>query len=901
VGHQNGAVCQSCRGVGVGLSLNDRILYWGKIYDPANIIYDKTIRRVKIAVNIALALIGVSGLILMGYLGYKDNFESYLSLKYWFTPSPEKLYFWLTLFVDLYLYYRLEQESSGKFDVLTKVYEEYSTPVDFLDWPTIWKLKKEKMLDVSVSFTEQSATAVMASWELAKIFGHAEVNRLHICGVLPQFNKSAVILGRLGVAFDQLKGKISRMLTKDHINRGGIPILSAEIQKTLLLSYMEAFDHGKKRVDLPEIMYALASPEKIGLQSTDLLEELLIDLSLNYQKMKNAVDWIRIQEELREGILRFRALSRYKPKNTLDRAMTATATPLLNEFSEDLTSRASYGALFPCIDREKEFENIFRIFEGSREGVLLIGPRGVGKTAIIEGLAQKMVTEDVPELLQDKRLVSLDLAKLLAGVNPAEAEQRMLAIASELIHSGNIVLVIENLSAVSGISSGSEGSLDLAEVLAQLLSRHQFHCLATATQDEYVKFIENGNLGSEFQVVKVDEMEINGAICVLEAKSGPIEYTNEIFFSYDAIEKAAMLSSRYIHDRYLPDKGIEILEQTAIKVRNERGKKQIATGDDVAAVISAMTNIPLTKVSENESHKLLNLEEKIHERMVGQEEAVKIVATSLRRARAELREGKRPIASLLFLGPTGVGKTELAKTVSEVYFNKEENMLRFDMSEYQDQASIARLIGVGKTPGQLTEKVRKQPFSLVLFDEVEKAHPDILNLFLQLMDDGRLTDAQGKTIDFTSTIIIMTSNAGAQSIQDQINGGKSIEQIKNNLINEELKVHFRPEFINRFDGVVVFTPLSMMDVLKIARLMVNKIIKRLDEKGIEFTVDDEAISELAELGYDPKFGARPLRRVIQERIDDVLAEHLLAGEIARRDKVILQVGGNLKIEKAEQL
>jgi ATP-dependent Clp protease ATP-binding subunit ClpC len=649
------------------------------------------------------------------------------------------------------------------------------------------------------------------------------------------------------------------------------------------------------------LVYALCSPENIGVKTPDEVEELFIDLSLNYQKMKNAVEWIRIQETLREGLHRFRYLSRYKPRTSMDRAMTATATPMLNEFSEDLTVKAGHGALFPCIGREKEFERIFRIFEGSREGVLLLGPRGVGKTAIIEGLAQRMVTEDVPDLLQDKRLVSLDLARLVAGADAAMAEERLLMIAGEVIRSGNIILVVENLSAVSGIASGGAGSLDLSEVLSQIISRHQFHCLATASAEDFSKFIEPRSLGAEFQPVKVEEMEMNDAICVLEAKSGPIEYENEVFFSYDAIEKTALLSSRYIHDRYLPEKGIEILEQSAIKVRDERGKKKIVTGEDVAAVISAMTSIPVTKVTENESQKLLNMEEKIHERMVGQDEAVKIVSASLRRARAELREGKRPIASLLFLGPTGVGKTELAKTVSEVYFNSEESMLRFDMSEYQEQSSIGRLLGQGSNPGQLTEQVRKKPFSMVLFDEVEKAHPDILNLFLQLMDDGRLTDAQGRTIDFTNTIVIMTSNAGAQAIQDQMNAGVAVEKIKNNLINEQLREHFRPEFLNRFDGIVVFKPLSMVEVIKIARLMVKKIAKRLDEKGIEFTADDEAIAELAEMGFDPKFGARPLRRVIQERIDDVLAEQLLGGNIERRDKVILQVGGKLKVEKAEMI
>jgi ATP-dependent Clp protease ATP-binding subunit ClpC len=454
---------------------------------------------------------------------------------------------------------------------------------------------------------------------------------------------------------------------------------------------------------------------------------------------------------------------------------------------------------------------------------------------------------------------------------------------------------------LSGITAGGESSLDLSEVFAQILSRHQFYCLGTTNTVDYSKAIEGRSLNASFQVIRIDELELNDAICVLEARSGPIEYQNQVYFSYDSIEKAAILSSRYIHDRYLPEKAIEIMEQAAIRVRQERGDKKIINAEDIAAVISEKTKIPVTKVTEKESQKLLNLEDKIHERMIEQDEAVKIVSSSLRRARAELRDGKRPIASLLFLGPTGVGKTELAKTVAEVYFNNEDNMIRLDMSEYQESQSINRLLGSGTTPGLLTEPVRKNPFALVLFDEVEKSHPDILNVFLQMMDDGRVTDSQGRVIDFTNTIIIMTSNAGAQFIQDGINNGTDLEEIKNKLINEELRQYFRPEFLNRFDGVVVFKPLTMMAVIKIARLMINKIVKKLEERGISFEASDEAIAELAELGFDPKFGARPLRRTIQEKVDDILANYLLQGQIDRRDKVILEPGGKLRIEKAEQI
>jgi len=456
-----------------------------------------------------------------------------------------------------------------------------------------------------------------------------------------------------------------------------------------------------------------------------------------------------------------------------------------------------------------------------------------------------------------------------------------------------------------GITAGQGAGLDLSEVLAQVLAKKVFYVVATTTPQEYTKAVEQTSVANVFQNIKVEEPEINEAIQVLEAKSGSIEYNNKVFFSYDSLDKAATLSARYMHEKYLPQKALEIIEQAAITVRKERGENQIVTGDDVAKFISKKTAIPVAKITEKEASKLLNLEEEIHGRIIGQDEAVKMVASSLRRARAELREGDRPIASLLFLGPTGVGKTELAKTVADIYFGSEENMVRLDMSEYQTPESIYRLIGaptsVSKQGGYLTEAVRRNPFTLLLVDEIEKAHPDVLNLFLQVMEDGRLTDNVGRTIDFTNLIIIMTSNAGTLYIQDEVAKGTPIEEIKINLINEELREYFRPEFLNRYDAIMVFKPLTEDNVFEIAKLMIAKVAKRLEEKGITFKASDESLRELAHKGYDPKFGARPLRRVIQQDVDDALASYLLTAEIGRRDIVTLEPGGKLSIEKAEEL
>jgi len=902
VGFREGSACATCHGFGTIMIFRGRVFYWGKYIDEMSAKYEKFEQRCRDALNLLLIFFGLSGLAVMIYYNYSDGFAAFFSLTYWLTRSGEKLYFWLTLLADLYLYYRLSLNASSEFLVMRRDFNhETSALHELVTWSSLAQIKKADLVDVSLTFTGEANSAVRAAWELAHHFEHSLVERVHFFGVLTQFDKSAIVLARLGINFEQFKQKISRYLTKSHISRQGNPLLSVDFHKMILSAYRLAFLNSQKKVELTDLVSALAEPTDFDLKKTDDVQELLIDSDLNYQKIKNVVSWIVIQTELRENLSRFRSRARYKPKSGIDRAMTAMATPILDRFSEDLTRQAKYGQFFPCLGREKEFEQIFRIMEASRDGVILIGNQGVGRTTILQGLAERMVSEDVPLTLKDKRLVSLNVSALLAGADAAEAEERLLIIADEVMRSGNIILTVENIHSLTGITSGNESSLDLAGVLSQIISKHLFYCLATTSPLEYTKAIENSSLGASFQKIKVEELDLNSAICVLEAKSGPIEYENKVYFSYAAIEKAATLSSRYIHDRYLPEKAIEILEQAAIKVRQERGENQIVKGDDVALVVSEMTKIPLTQVTKKESEKLLSLEDEIHKRMIGQDEAVKVVASALRRARAELREGKRPIASLLFLGPTGVGKTELAKTVSEVYFNDEAAMIRIDMSEYQEQSGVSRMIGFGSNPGILTELVRKKPFALILLDEIEKAHPDILNLFLQVMDDGRLTNAQGITVDFTSTIIIMTSNVGAGYIQDEISKGTAIDSIKNYLVNESLRQTFRPEFLNRFDGIVVFKPLTMVEVIEIARLMLNQISKRLAEKGIEFIATDEAIAELAELGFDQRFGARALRRTIQTRVDDILADYLLKGEIGRRDKVILETGGKLAVEKAKEI
>ncbi|MFA6534407.1 MAG: AAA family ATPase, partial [Patescibacteria group bacterium] len=468
----------------------------------------------------------------------------------------------------------------------------------------------------------------------------------------------------------------------------------------------------------------------------------------------------------------------------------------------------------------------------------------------------------------------------------------------EIQRAGNVILVIEEVHDLVGISTGTEESLDLAEALINYLAKYRVSAITTTTPKDYSYLEAKTSLGNYLHKITVDEPQGNEAIQIVESRIGPIEYTNKVFFSYAAVAASVTLSTRYIHERYLPAKAIDLLKEAAVQTAGSRGRGATVMPEDVALVVSQKTKIPLTKIGAAESKKLVNLEAEIHERMVDQAESVKEVAAALRRARAGLRDQKRPIANFLFLGPTGVGKTELAKTIAEVYFGSETNMVRLDMSEYQTKESLYRLIGAPtgeQAGGYLTEAIRRQPFALVLFDEVEKAHPDILNLFLQVMDDGRLTDNAGRTVDFTNAIIIMTSNAGTKYIQEQVKAGVDMAAIRAEMINNRLGEFFRPEFLNRFDAINVFKPLTIAEVNQIASLMIKKAAKNLLQDGVELEVTPAAVAELAAAGFDPQFGARPLRRVIQERIDNTLANLKLENKFKRGDKVVFDVGGKVEV------
>jgi len=899
---ENRKDCQRCQEKGVYGWLEGNFLYWSKKIDALHIFEEEIERTIKVLINGFLIFFGVVGLIaafitMMKLTGTVGQFWEFLKLK-----NELMAIFSVTLLADLYAYYRMQRESVLEKSVKPKQFDALLTeePPDKL-FEAVQAVDKKKMIDVSATYTVEARRAIDQSWRLAKKIKHQQAYPLHILATLLSSSDIKVMLARLGVNWEKLVAKVSRGFQKSPLGEGGDIGLSADFRKVLVSAYAEAYNSRQSRVGVTHLFTAVVKVDEFS-------QEVFYDMEIELEEILNVAEWLNIQQRLAEKWRRWRGKAVYKSKGVMDKAMTAQATPLLDRFSHDLTQLARRGVLSPCIGRDQELEGTLRIIEGGKN-VVLAGNPGVGKTSIIEGIAELMASEEVPEILQDKRFISLSVASLVgAAGRQGELEGLLLQIINEIARSGNIVLFIDNIQNMVGVSTQGSENLDISEIFANALKQGLFYCIATTTPLDYRRYIEtSSSLTSVFERVRVEEMDTNGAIRVLEGKAGTVEAKNQVYFSYDSVDKLVTLSERYIQDRYLPEKAISLMEEVGVYVRRKKGKNSIVTGEDVAEIISSKTNVPVTKITEKETEKLLNLEEHIHERMIDQDEAVKAVSTALRRARAELRDVGRPIVNLLFLGPTGVGKTELAKTVADIYFGSEDNMIRLDMSEYQEKVSISRLIGAppgysgAAQGGHLTEAVRARPFSLLLLDEIEKAHPDILNIFLQVMDDGRLTDTMGRTIDFTNVIIIATSNAGTSLIQDRIREKVPLSVIKDELINEALKPHFRPEFLNRFDNIIVFKPLSFAEIVLIVDLMLKKVENRLAEKGIRLEATKEAKEELAKKGFDPLFGARPLRRAIQDQVDSSLANYLLQGKIGRRDVAVLEVGGKISVRKAEPI
>ncbi|MCL5675974.1 MAG: ATP-dependent Clp protease ATP-binding subunit [Patescibacteria group bacterium] len=565
-----------------------------------------------------------------------------------------------------------------------------------------------------------------------------------------------------------------------------------------------------------------------------------------------------------------------------------TNTPVLNEFCVDLTKKAKFGQLDEVVGRETEVEQSVRILSRrTKSNVVLLGEAGVGKTAIVEGLAQKIVKGDIPPILKDVRILSLNLTAVLAGTEyQGELEKRLNSLLEEIKQSGNVVLFVDELHMLIG-AGGMTGSMSAANILKPALARGEIHAIGATTPTEYRQYIERDPaLSRRFEPVYVAEPNTEQAIKILTSVAKKLAGHYQVNIDDKAVSAAVKLSSRYITDRYLPDKAIDLLDEAAseAKIKN---RAQVSL-EDIEHIVAQRTGIPVNRLSVEEAEKLLNLDGQLKEYIVGQDQAIIAVANVIKRARTGLKDPKRPIGSFLLLGPTGVGKTELAKTLAKVVYGSEAAMIRLDMSEFNEAHTADRLVGappgyVGyEEGGQLTNPVRTRPYSLILLDEIEKAHPKVFDVFLQVLEDGRLTDAQGHTVDFKNTIIMMTSNI---SVTEYVDPNEQDEKKRRDQIMSALSGSFRPEFLNRIDEIILMNPLNQEAIIKIAQIQLKQIEDRLQEQGVHFSLNPEALAKLAKAAYSPEYGARPLKRLVQQKIEDVLAKDLLAGKIKNGDQV----------------
>lgn len=882
--------CRVCQGMRVGYINGDKFIYFKRPFTQYDVSTRKALPYLYTFERLgAIATALFTAGLFVWSLYQRDELNLSGVTRLFETPIASDSLLFISLASWCFLLYRTTALRHIKKFFHYQHKQDVVKPLTATTWDDIRALSHSTNVDMGVYTSLEFDMALDRAFAWAKKTGSQEILPEHVClGLLDDASIRSLCI-RLQISPKTLQTTIVKQLTST-VAAGAQPQLTDTFYNMVFCAYLDAKEHKLYRVGPTELFLAC-------IAQSETLQELLYDLDVDAAMVHNMLSWIRMNETIRLRNQEMRAIGSTRNKYGLDRAMTAVATPYLNSFSTDITVSAQYGQLEATVARDKEIDEVFRIIDAGKQSVVLVGDRGVGKTAIINGIAQRMVAEDIPKRLKDKRLVQLSISTLLAGTTISGAQERLLRIMHEVRRAGNIMLFIPNIHDLIGGSTiaGGEG-MDVSEVLAEALSAGNFLTFATTTTDGYNRHMLNSEVGQLFSKVTVEEMDETQAIEALESKVAMVEYRQRVFFAYSALQKAVEYAAKFLHDQRLPESALHIIAEAASAVRSSRGQHALVTDEDIAGIVGQKTGIPVSALSDDESSKLLHLEEVMHTRVIGQTEAVSLVANALRRARANVRSSGRPIANFLFLGPTGVGKTELAKTIAEVYFGGEERMVRLDMSEYQDTASVYRLIGQPGMQGSgiLTEAVRQKPFSLVLLDELEKAHRDVLNIFLQVFDDGRLTDSTGRVIDFTNTIVIATSNAGTAYVQEQTAAGVDLEEIKQALLSKELRDYYRPEFLNRFDSIVLFRPLTRDNIKQVASLMLRSISKTLEtDQGVTLEVTDAALESLAEVGFDPQFGARPMRRAIQDTVQNALAELILEKKLQRRDVVVL--GGGLKM------
>lgn len=795
-------------------------------------------------------------------------------------------------------------------------------------------------------FTQRAQKVLQLAQEEAIRMKHESIGTEHILlGLIREGGGiAAKALEAIEVNMEVIEEGVKELVGTGEKDVGPIVHYTPRAKKVIELSVDESRKLGHSYIGTEHLLLALIR-EGEGVAARVLSN---VGVSLN---------------KARQQVLQLLGSNEQSPSGS--NASASVNTPTLDGLARDLTQVAREGSLDPVIGRNNEITRVIEVLSRrTKNNPVLIGEPGVGKTAIAEGLAQQIVNNEVPEILRDKRVMVLDMGTVVAGTKyRGEFEDRLKKVMDEIRQAGNVILFIDELHTLIG-AGGAEGAIDASNILKPSLSRGELQCIGATTLDEYRKYIEkDAALERRFQPIQVDEPTVEESILIIKGLRDRYEAHHRVKITDEAIEAAAKMSDRYISDRFLPDKAIDLIDEAGSKVRlrsyttppdlkeleakleaarsekneavqsqefekaaslrddeqklknqldktkkewkEKQGKEESeVTVEDIATVVSMWTGIPVSKLAQTESNKLLNLEEILHGRVIGQTEAVTSISKAIRRARAGLKDPKRPIGSFIFLGPTGVGKTELARALAESMFGDEDAMIRIDMSEYMERHSTSRLVGsppgyVGyEEGGQLTEKVRRKPYSVVLLDEIEKAHPDVFNILLQVLEDGRLTDSKGRRVDFRNTVIIMTSNVGAQELKYNKYVGFNLDDAQTDYKDmkgkmlEELKKVFRPEFLNRIDDTIVFHSLEKNDLRKIVELMTEQLTDRLKEQGIDLELTEAALDKVASEGYDPEYGARPLRRSLQKHVEDRLSEEVLKGTAISGQTIIFDVEGD---------
>ncbi|MCW5941117.1 MAG: ATP-dependent Clp protease ATP-binding subunit [Fimbriimonadaceae bacterium] len=810
-------------------------------------------------------------------------------------------------------------------------------------------------------FTERARKVVFYAQEEAQKFGEGYVSTEHLLLGLVRESDSVAsrVLERLGVGLGRIRAEVEKQLPRGDARASQDMTLTPRAKRVIDLAYDEARNLNNNYIGTEHLLLGLIR------EGDGLAGRVLSKLGVELERARKEVMALQDSDS--------QAKSGSRSSSGGGGGSSSTKTQTLDEFGRDLTQLARDGRLDPVVGRRNEIERVMQILcRRTKNNPCLIGEPGVGKTAIAEGLALRIVSGDIPDLLKDKRLISLDLAGLVAGTKyRGEFEERMKKVMEEVRRAeGDVILFIDELHTLVG-AGAAEGAIDASNIMKPALSRGELQCIGATTQDEFRKYIErDAALERRFQAVKVKEPTEEEAVDILKGLRERYEAHHQVEITDDAITSAVQLSQRYITDRTLPDKAIDLIDEAASRVRlheslppddvrndrvrlkklqadldhlkrreeegdrfrtlkdefealelsiNEREEtwshrernEPVVSDHEIAQIVQSWTGIPVMKLVEGESKKLLRMEEDLHHRIIGQHDAVGAVARAIRRSRSGLKDPKRPMGSFIFLGPTGVGKTELAKALAAYLYEKESNIVRIDMSEYMERFSVSRLVGappgyVGYDEGgQLTEQVRRNPYCVVLLDEIEKAHPEVFNILLQVMEDGQLTDSQGRTVDFRNTLVIMTSNVGVKPIEaDQalgfrsskldITDPKTYETMKNKML-EEMKKLFRPEFLNRVDEVIVFHHLQREEILQIAELYLKRVNEQAASMGVQIELSEAVKDMLVEQGYDPNLGARPLRRAVQRFIEDPLSEEFLLGTFVAGDHILADLDDDKKV------